>query len=75
MPPVMRPGTLTVLRSSIGGATSERSREEALKNINEVVHRIVQELIDDGKPLREGPEDHGCGRRGIPGGTPHCGYR
>jgi predicted RNase H-like HicB family nuclease len=42
---------------SIGGATSGRTREEALKNINEVVHMIVQELIEDGKPLPEGPED------------------
>ncbi len=31
---------------SIGGATSGRTREEALKNINEVVHMIVQEFIE-----------------------------
>jgi len=42
---------------SIGGATSGRTREEALKNINEVVHMIVQEFIEEGKPLPEGPED------------------
>ena len=36
---------------SIGGATSGRTREEALKNINEVVHMIVQEFAEDGKPL------------------------
>jgi predicted RNase H-like HicB family nuclease len=42
---------------SIGGATSGRTKEEALKNINEVVHMIVQEFIEDGKPLPEGPED------------------
>jgi hypothetical protein len=29
------------------GATSGRTREEALKNINEVVHIIVQELSMD----------------------------
>jgi predicted RNase H-like HicB family nuclease len=42
---------------SIGGATSGRTKEEALKNINEVVHMIVREFIEDGKPLPEGPED------------------
>jgi predicted RNase H-like HicB family nuclease len=42
---------------SIGAATSGGTREEALKNINEVVHMIVQEFIEDGKPLPEGPED------------------
>lgn len=36
---------------SIGGATSGRTREAALKNINEVVHMIVQEFIEE--PLRE----------------------
>jgi len=42
---------------SVGGATSGRSREEALNNTNEVVHMIVREFIDEGKPLPEGPED------------------
>ena len=42
---------------SIGGATSGRTREEALKNINIVVHMIVQEFVEDGKPLPEGPDD------------------
>jgi len=42
---------------SVGGATSGRSREEALRNINEVVRMIVQEFIDEGKPLPEGPRD------------------
>jgi predicted RNase H-like HicB family nuclease len=42
---------------SIGGATSGRTREEALKNINEVVHMIVQEFIEDVKPLPEGPDE------------------
>jgi len=42
---------------SIGGATSGRTKEEALRHINEVVRMIVQEFIEDGKPLPEGPED------------------
>jgi predicted RNase H-like HicB family nuclease len=42
---------------SVGGATSGRTREEALSNINEVVHMIVQEFVEDGKALPEGPED------------------
>ena len=41
---------------SIGAATSGRTREEALRNINEVVHMLVQEFMEEGKPLPEGPE-------------------
>jgi predicted RNase H-like HicB family nuclease len=42
---------------SFGAATSGRTREEALKNINEVVRMIVQEFIEEGKPLPDGPRD------------------
>ena len=42
---------------SVGAATSGRTREEALSNMNEVVHMIVQEFVEDGKALPEGPED------------------
>jgi predicted RNase H-like HicB family nuclease len=42
---------------SIGAATSGRTREEALKNINEVVRMIVQESIEEGTALPEGPAD------------------
>jgi predicted RNase H-like HicB family nuclease len=42
---------------SVGGATSGRTREEALSNINDVIHMIVQEFTDDGKAPPEGPED------------------
>lgn len=42
---------------SIGGATSGRTRAEALQNMNEVVRMIVQEFIEEGKPLPEGPAD------------------
>jgi predicted RNase H-like HicB family nuclease len=42
---------------SVGGATSGRTKEEALRNINEVVHMIVQEFVEEGKPLPEGPGD------------------
>lgn len=42
---------------SVGGATSGRTQEEALRNINEVVRMIVQEFIEEGKSLPEGPED------------------
>ncbi|MSV34602.1 MAG: type II toxin-antitoxin system HicB family antitoxin [Bryobacterales bacterium] len=41
----------------VGGATSGRTREEALSNINEVIHMIVQEFTEEGKALPEGPED------------------
>ena len=42
---------------SIGAATSGQTREEALHRINELVHMIVQEFIDEGKQLPEGPGD------------------
>ena len=42
---------------SIGAAASGRTREEALSNVSEVVRMIVQEFIEDGKPLPEGPVD------------------
>jgi predicted RNase H-like HicB family nuclease len=42
---------------SVGGATSGRTKEEALSNINEVVRMIVQEFIEEGRPLPEGPAD------------------
>ena len=41
--------------AGIGGATSGRTKEEALKNINEVIRMIVQEFIEEGRPLPEGP--------------------
>lgn len=41
----------------IGGATSGRTRDEALRNINEVVRMIVQEFVEEGTPLPEGPAD------------------
>ena len=41
---------------SLGAATSGRTREEALHNINEVIYMIAQEYIEDGRPLPEGPE-------------------
>jgi predicted RNase H-like HicB family nuclease len=42
---------------SIGGATSGRTRDEALQNINQVIRMIVQEFIEEGKPLPDGPRD------------------
>lgn len=42
----------------LGGSTWGATRDEALKNINEVVHMIVQEFVDEGKALPEGPA--GC---------------
>ncbi|MGH9585216.1 MAG: type II toxin-antitoxin system HicB family antitoxin [Bryobacteraceae bacterium] len=43
--------------AELGAATSGRTREEALTNINEVVHMIVQEFIEEGKPLPDTPPD------------------
>lgn len=41
----------------IGGATSGRTPEEALRNINQVVRMIVEGFVADGQPLPEGPDD------------------
>ena len=42
---------------SVGGATSGRTREEALSKINQVIHMIVQEFTEEGKALPDGPQD------------------
>ncbi|MBK5191157.1 MAG: type II toxin-antitoxin system HicB family antitoxin [Methanosarcinales archaeon] len=39
-----------------GAATWGFTRDEALKNIQEVVRMIVEELIEDGKPIPESPK-------------------
>lgn len=41
----------------LGGSTWGETRDEALKNIDEVVHMIVQEFVEEGKALPEGPAD------------------
>jgi len=40
-----------------GGATWGYTREEALKNISEVVEMIIEELIEDGESIPEAPEE------------------
>ena len=40
---------------NIGAATSGRTPEEAFKNINDVIRMIVQEFVEEGTPLSEGP--------------------
>ena len=40
-----------------GGATWGYSKEEALKNIREVVEMIIEELIEDGGSIPEAPEE------------------
>jgi len=42
---------------SLGGSTWGETREEALKNIGDVIHMIVDELTEEGRPLPEGPDD------------------
>lgn len=50
-------GMLTAQPSKIkGGATWGYTREEALKNIREVVEMIIEELIEDGEHIPEAPE-------------------
>jgi predicted RNase H-like HicB family nuclease len=41
----------------IGGATWGYTREEALKNIREVVEMIIEELIEDGEHIPEALEN------------------
>jgi predicted RNase H-like HicB family nuclease len=40
-----------------GAVTQGATEEEALKNINEVVHMIVEELREDGIALPNAPAD------------------
>jgi predicted RNase H-like HicB family nuclease len=40
-----------------GAATWAYTREEALKNIDEVVKMVIEEMIEDGAPLPKGPRD------------------
>ena len=40
-----------------GGATWGYTREEALKNIREVVEMIIEEIIEDGESIPEAPEE------------------
>lgn len=42
---------------SLGAATSGRTKEEALKNVNEVVQMIVREFLEEGRAFPEGPAD------------------
>jgi len=37
---------------SVGGATADRTKEEALRRLNEVIPMIVQEFIEDANPLQ-----------------------
>ena len=39
--------------AKLGAATWGRTREEALKHIDEVVQMIVEELIEEGEPIAE----------------------
>ena len=41
----------------IGGATWGHTREEALKNIREVVELMIEELIEDGEHIPEALEN------------------
>jgi len=40
-----------------GAATWGTTEAEALKNIEEVVHAVIDELIEDGIPIPDGPRD------------------
>ena len=40
-----------------GAVTQGATEDEALKNIDEVIQMIVDELREDGKPLPNGPGD------------------
>jgi predicted RNase H-like HicB family nuclease len=42
---------------SLGGSTWGETREEALRHIGDVIRMIVEESIEEGRPLPEGPRD------------------
>jgi len=39
-----------------GAATWGKTREEALKNIHEVLEMILEEFLEEGRPIPSGPE-------------------
>ena len=41
----------------IGAATFGHTKEEALKNIQEVLEMIIEELTEEGKPIPEQPQE------------------
>lgn len=41
----------------VGGSTWGETRENALKNISDVLHMIVEAFVEEGRPLPEGVED------------------
>jgi predicted RNase H-like HicB family nuclease len=41
----------------VGGSTWGETEEEALKNINEVVHLVVESMREHGEPIPEEPAD------------------
>jgi len=43
---------------SKGAATWGKTREEALRNIQEVAQMVIEELLEDGKPLPTGVTVH-----------------
>lgn len=47
----------------VGGSTLGETREEALKNINEVVRMVVESMSEDGERIPEEPFD-GVGATG-----------
>lgn len=42
---------------SLGGTASGRSREDALRNIREVVGMVIDSMREHGDPIPEGPGD------------------
>jgi predicted RNase H-like HicB family nuclease len=42
---------------ALGGATCGRTREDALRNIQEVVGMVVDSMREHGDPIPEGPGD------------------
>jgi predicted RNase H-like HicB family nuclease len=40
-----------------GAATWGATEEEALQHINEVVQMVIEELIEDGEPIPDGPQE------------------
>ncbi len=40
-----------------GAATWGYTKEEALKNIEEVVEMVIEELVEDNEPIPEGPAE------------------
>jgi len=48
---------IPILEAEEGASTWGETKEEALKNIHEVLEMILEEFLEEGRPIPTGPEN------------------